>query len=164
MAGLYNPVMPTQATYEDANLILRLYELRRDEKLRQAREWFALNFHISSVNDLQKLAPPGSKEDTYTRMVVSYWEMACSFVTAGVLNQELLFESSGELLLVWERIRAIVPAVREMMKNPHAFHSLEIVGNGYIKHVEAQGPEAYSAYQAMAHAIGQHAQAAEKAQ
>ena len=141
--------MPNQATYDDANLILRLYELRREEKLREARDWFSLNFHASSVEDMQRLAPPGSKENAYIRMVVGYWEMAASFVSSGVLNQELFFESSGELLFVWERIRGIVPAMREFMKNPKAFHSLEIVGNAYIKHFESRGPEAYAAYQAM---------------
>src|SRR5271165_5299484 len=102
--------MPTtQATYDDANLILRLYELRREDKLRQAREWFAENCKVKSPEELMQLAPPGSKENAYVRMVVSYWEMACSFVTAGVLNQDLFFQSNGECLFVWERVRELIP-------------------------------------------------------
>ncbi len=156
--------MPNQATYDDANLILRLYELRREEKLREARDWFSLNFHASSVEDMQRLAPPGSKENAYIRMVVGYWEMAASFVTSGVLNQELFFESSGELLFVWERLRGIVPAMREFTKNPKAFHSLEIVGSAYIKHFESRGPEAYPAYQAMVAGIKPPSRSEGKAQ
>jgi hypothetical protein len=141
--------MPSQATYEDANLILRLYELRRDEKLRQAREWFGGNFHATNLAELQQIAPPGSKENTYLRMVVSYWETAASFVTAGVLNQDLFFESSGECLVVWEKMRTILPEMRAMFKNPTVFHNLETVGNAYIKHTEAKGPEAYAAFKDM---------------
>jgi hypothetical protein len=139
----------TQATYDDANLILRLYELRRDEKLRQAREWFAANFTAPTTDDLQRLAPPGSKENTYMRMVVSYWEMAASFVTAGVLNQDLFFQSNGEMLVVWERVRDVIPGIRALTKNPNSFRNLEIVGNAYVKWMQSNGPEAYAGFQAM---------------
>src|SRR4051812_42011292 len=98
------------ATYEDANLLLRLYELRREEKLRKAREWFSKNFHVSNLEEFQKQYPPGSEENAYVRMVQSYWDMAASFVTSGVLQRELFMENSRELLFVWERVRDIVPA------------------------------------------------------
>lgn len=143
----------TQATYDDANLILRLYELRRDEKLREARAWFATNFTVKSPEELQKIAPPGSKENAYVRMVVSYWEMAASFVASGVLNQDLFFQSNGEMLVVWERLRELLPAFRAMTKNPNSWHNLEIVGNAYIKHMQANGPEAYEGFQAMLRSI-----------
>ena len=85
------------------------------------------------------------------RMVVSYWETAASFITSGVLNQDLFFQSSGECLYVWERIREVVPAMREYSKNPNAFRNLEIVGTAFIKHMQAAGPEAYPAFQGMVH-------------
>ncbi len=92
--------MSTQTTYDDANLILRLYELRREEKMRKAREWFMGSFAPASMEEAMKIAPPGSPENVMVRQVVSYWEMVASFVTAGVLNQDLLFESTGELVFV----------------------------------------------------------------
>ena len=141
--------MSTQATYDDANLILRLFELRREEKLRRARDWFAKNFTASSLEEVQKLAPFGSEENTYFRMVVGYWEMAASFVTSGVLNRELFFQSGGELLFVWERVRPLLPAFREMTKNPEASKNLEAVGNAFIQWIESKGPEVYPAFQAM---------------
>jgi hypothetical protein len=141
--------MSTQATYDDANLILRLYELRREDKLRQARDWFAGNFMPASMADVQRIAPPGSQENAYMRMVVSYWETAASFIVAGVLNQDLFFQSNGEMLVVWERLRPLVPELRAMFKNPSTFRHLETVGNAYIKYMESQGPEAYPAFQAM---------------
>jgi hypothetical protein len=141
--------MPQQATFDDANLILRLFELRREEKMRQAREWFGANCAAKSLEDLQRIAPMGSKENAYFRMVVSYWEMAASFVTSGVLNPELFFQSNGELLFVWERVRALAPEFRAFLKNPHAWSNMEAVANQYIKWMEANGPEAYRAFQAM---------------
>jgi hypothetical protein len=139
--------MPTQATYDDANLVLRLFELRREAKMRVAREWFAANFSPSSLEDAQKLAPMGSEENAYLRMVTSYWEMACSFLTAGVLNQELFFQSGGEMLFVWERIREIVPGLRATFKNPHMYRNLEAAGNAYIKWMEASAPGWYASFQ-----------------
>jgi hypothetical protein len=141
--------MPTQATYDDANLILRLYELRREERMRQARDWFARNFWAESMEEAQKLIPPGSQENAYFRQVVSYWEMVASLITSGVLNQELFFQSGGELLFVWERVRQVLPAFRAFSKNPESWKNLEIAGNAFIKHMESKGPETYPAFQAM---------------
>jgi hypothetical protein len=141
--------MPIQSTYDDANLILRLYELRREEKLRQARAWFSANFAPTSMEEMQSLTPAGSQENAYLRMVGSYWEMVASFVTSGVLNQELFFQSGGEMLFVWERVRELVPQMRAASKNPHAYHNLEIVGNAFIKWMQGNGPEAYPSFQAM---------------
>jgi hypothetical protein len=135
-----------QATYEDANLILKLYELRREEKLRQARSWFYANFNAASPEEMMQKYPPSSQESAYTRMVISYWDMACSFVTSGVLNQELLFQSAGEMLIVWEKVRPLVEGMRKMTGNPNAWANLEKVGTAYIKHI---GPEAYAGFQAM---------------
>ena len=132
-----------QATYEDVNLILRLYELRREEKLRQARQWFVANFYAQTMDDLNRIAAPGSEGHTYLRMVASYWEMVASFITSGVLNQELFFESGGELLLVWERMRHVAPAMRTTFKNPSVWKNLETVGDAFIKHI---GKEAHAAF------------------
>ena|ERR1700691_5964102 len=138
-----------QATYDDANLILKLYELRREETLRKARAWFGANFNATSAEEIMQKYPPGSQESTNLRMVVSYWDMVASFVTAGVLNQELFFQSGGELLFVWEKLRGCADSFRQMTKNPQQWVNLETVGNAYIKFVESRGPEAFAAFQAM---------------
>ena len=103
--------MTSRPTYDDANLILRLYDMRREERMRKARAWFTANFKPKSWDDLQKMAPGGSDENASYRMVVTYWDMVGSFITAGVLNKELFFESGREMLLVWERMRDILPLV-----------------------------------------------------
>ena len=140
------------ATYEDANLLLRLFELRREEKLRKARAWFTKNFHAHTLEEFQKLCPMGSEENAYYRMVSGYWDMAASFVTSGVLHQGLFSQNSRELLFVWERIRDIVPAWREMMKNPNIAKSLETVANAMIEEETKNG--SYEAFRAMVRGAG----------
>jgi hypothetical protein len=152
--------MANQATYDDANLILRLYELRREEKLRTARDWFSKNYRANSLEEAMQIIPMGSQENAYFRMIVSYWEMAASFVTSGVLNQNLFFESNGELLFVWERTKAILPAFRAMTKNPETWKNLEAVGNAYIEYVKAKGPGVYEGMLAMMNSSQQSARTA----
>jgi L-rhamnose mutarotase len=117
--------------------------------MREARDWFGTNFKPTSMEEAYKLIPMGSKENAYFRMVVSYWEMAASFVTSGVLNQDLFLQTNGELLFVWERVRQIAPAFREMMKNPEAWKNLETVANAFIENMKSKSPDAYAAFQAM---------------
>ncbi len=140
--------MEVQATFDDVNLILRLYELRREAKLRAAREWFAKNFKASTPEELAALCPPGSEENAYYRMVVSYWEMAASFITSGVLNQELFFQSGGELLLVYERIKELLPKLRDQFRNPLLYANLEKVALAFIKWMNKNAPGAYDAFAA----------------
>jgi hypothetical protein len=140
--------MVIKPTYEDANLILRLYEERREERMRTAREWFAQNFHFRSLEDYNRGCPPGSSMNAYARMVMSYWEMAASFVTSGVLHQELFFQNGMELLFVWVRVKDLIPQMREANKNPNAFQNLETVANSFIEWLDARSPEAYAAFAA----------------
>jgi len=127
------------ATYDDANLLLRLYELRREEKLRAARDWFAKNFHSSTLEEMQKLCPMGSQENAYLRMVTGYWDMAASFVTSGVLHQDLFAQSSREMLFVWTRISDIIPAWREVSKNPDIVKNMETVADAMIEEEKRKG-------------------------
>ena len=140
--------MSAHATYDDVNLILRLYKLRREEKLRKAREWFASFFKVRTLDELNALCPPGSDENAYFRMVVSYWEMVASFITSEVLNQELFFQSGREMLFVWERICGLVPHVREMAKDPAQFQNLEKVALSYIQWMKSNSVDSYSAFSA----------------
>lgn len=131
--------MPNQATYDDANLILRLYEIRREEKMRAARDWFVRNFRPKSLEEMNQMAAPGSAENSYMRQVSSYFEMVASFVTSGVLNKELYFQSGGELLLCYVRVKPVLAAMREAYKNPEAFKNLEAVGEDFLTWFEAKG-------------------------
>ena len=117
--------------------------------MREARAWFGANFSPASAEEAMRIAPPATPDNAKVRMVISYWEMAASFVTAGILNQELFFESGSELLFVWERLRPIVPGMREMFKNPAFCHNMETVARAFIRHLETRSAETYPMFQAM---------------
>lgn len=138
--------MEAPGTYDDVNLILRLYELRREDKMRKAREWFARCFKVRTMEEFTKLCPPGSEENAYFRMVITYWEMVASFVTSGVLNQHLFFQSGRELLFVWERVSDLVPQARAANKDPVLYHNLETVAQSFIAWMNTRAPEAYPAF------------------
>jgi hypothetical protein len=79
-------------------------------------------------------------------MVVTYWDMVASFITSGVLNKELFFQSGRELLLVWERMRDVLPAVRAQYKDPHLWAHLETVGTEYAAYFKGRSGEGYDAF------------------
>jgi len=139
--------MHPRPTYDDANLILRLYEMRREDRMRQARAWFTAKCKgLQTYDDLLKLAPAGSDENASYRMVVTYWDMVSSFIVTGILHKELFFQSGRELLLVWERVRDLLPSLREAYKDPNYLKNLETVGTEFAAHMKGHGPEAYEAF------------------
>jgi len=114
-----------QVNYDEVNLMLRLYELRREPRLREARSWFVEHFHASSPEEVMQKYPQGSQENTYIRMVISYWDMVASIVNRNLINDELFFESNGEIWVVWDRMRAIVPTWRAAFRNQQLFAGIE---------------------------------------
>src|SRR5271167_5243917 len=115
----------SQVNYDEVNLMLRLYDLRREPRLREARAWFVEHFRAGTPEELTVKYPQGSQENTYIRMVISYWEMVASIVNRGLINDELFFESNGEIWVVWDRMRAVVPIWRAAFKNPLLFSNIE---------------------------------------
>ena len=126
----------------DAELLLRLYELRREEKLRRAREWLIGKFHADSVDELDKQYPMGSEENALFRMVVSYWDMAASLVNHGLIKEDLFFENTGELWLAWEKVRHLAPGIRDARKNPLVWKNLETLAHKYEQWMATRAPEA----------------------
>ena len=134
------------ATYEDVNLVLRLYDMRREAKMREARGWFGGNFKIKTLEQWTQLCPVGTDANAHFRQVTTYWEMVASFITNGVLHDGLFFESGRELLFVWERLRDLLPALREFYKDPRYLKNLEQVAEIYIKWMQAESPGSYEAF------------------
>lgn len=135
-----------QPTYDDVNLILKLYEMRREDKLRSARSWFSSTFKVKSLEAWNALCPPGSENNAYIRQVTTYWDMVASFITGGVLNQELFFESGRELLFVWTRIELVIGELRASIKDPDYLKNLETVGTTFAAHFKKQNPAAYESF------------------
>ena len=138
--------MTMKATFDDANLILRLYEMRREDRLRDARKWFAGSFKVKTFDEFQALCPPGSEPNASYRMVTTYWEMVASFLTSGVLNPELFYQSGRELLFTWVRLQDIVPAIREKNQHARELINLEEAATTYITWWNRQAPGAYDAF------------------
>jgi hypothetical protein len=135
-----------RATYDDVNLILRLYDIRREERLRHARRWFLESFKAKTFAEFQAVCPRGSEQNEFYRMVATHWEMVASFLTSEVVNQELFFQSGRELLLVWVRVRAILPALREAYGNPAELKNLEVAAKAFIEWWNELAPGAFDAF------------------
>ncbi len=132
--------MKQQGTFDDANLILRLYEIRREDRLRTARRWFAQNCGPATVAEFRAMCLPGTDADEFVRMVVSYYEMVASFVTQGILNAELYFAAGGELGLVYSRMEPILAELRQVTGHPGMYKNLETVGLQYAAYLDLQAP------------------------
>lgn len=139
--------MQARATYDDAHLVLKLYDMRREERLRKARAWFAANFKgVTTVDAFQALCAPGTEENASFRMVTTYWEMAASFVTNGVLNEAIFYESGRELLFVWERAKEYIGAFRTAANDSTYLRNLEVVGNSFANRYRTMSPDGYEAF------------------
>ncbi|HKD37882.1 MAG TPA: hypothetical protein VKB78_13815 [Pirellulales bacterium] len=96
---------------EEAGLILKLYELRREEVMRKARDWYFRDFHPQSVDDFNTaIFGPHSG---HLRMVITYWEMAAAFVHHGAIPLDLFLDANGEQLSVFAKIEPLLPEIRE---------------------------------------------------
>ena len=129
-----------KATHAQAQLMLQLYDLRREAKLRQAREWFLAHYVAPTPEEAQRLAPPGSQENAYMRMVVSYWDMACGLLNRGLLDDELFFETTNEFWFVWERLKPLAPMARKRYGNPDLQKQLERASTRYEKYIRRRAP------------------------
>ncbi len=132
--------------HHDAELMLRLYDLRRDAKLREARAWIIREFQADSPDEFFRKYPPGTKENDYFRMAISYWEMAGSIVNHGLIKEEFFFESNAEFWAVWQKTKTLAPGMRERFKNPDLWRNLEGLAQNYEKWQETRAPGAIEAF------------------
>jgi hypothetical protein len=109
--------------HESANLILKLYELRREEVMRKARDWYLGEFNPASIDDIT--AAVMSEKSGYYRMVVSYWDMAASLVNHGAIDPDMFTEANGEHMVVFAKIEPFIEGIREMSGSPQYLRHLE---------------------------------------
>ena len=108
---------------DSAKLLIKLYELRREPTMREARTWFAFDFNPSSIDEVMgTLAGPNSGR---FRMVSSYWDMAASLVNNGAIDEQMFNDANAEQFVVFAKVEPFVAAYREMMGNPGAWSHLE---------------------------------------
>lgn len=108
---------------ESANLILKLYELRREDKMREARSWIISFFPESAQDIMMAMIKP--ETSAHFRMVITYWDMAASLVNHGAIDAEMFADANSEHLVVFSKIEPFLGEIRELMGNPDYLHSLE---------------------------------------
>jgi len=127
-------------THEQAKLQLELYDLRREAKMRQARDWFFKNYWVDTIEDSHKLAAPMTENGAYVMMVLSYWEQACSMLNYGLLHEDLFFENNGEFFGVFERVRGVLPQFREKFMYKQWLQNMEQAAGRFETWMEKRSP------------------------
>ena len=111
--------MGKKTSVEEAQLLLQLYDLRREAEMRKARDWWMWQFAPRTADDFLKVAyAMGTPENNWMRQVASYWGLAASFVLQGVLSEELFLRPafSGEMFFVLAKVYPFLPELREKLK------------------------------------------------
>lgn len=116
------------ATYEDAQLILKLYDLRREELLRKARRWLVSEFNPKTAEEfLAVISDSGSEHNAYYRQVLSYWEMAASLVLHGAVKPDLFFDSNGEGLYILAKFNSFRDEIQVKTGRPFMRQTSQLV-------------------------------------
>jgi hypothetical protein len=119
--------MPSGARADSASLLLKLYELRTEERLRRARAWFAFEFHPKSAQDILRVwLGPGHESAPY-RMATSYWDMAASLVVSGAIDAAMFNSANTEHVVFFAKLRPFLPDVRSAIGDPAYLVNLERV-------------------------------------
>ena len=118
--------MAKKATAKDARVVLEFYDLRREEEMRKARNFYALQFNPQSFDDVMKVvAGFGSDENRWFRQLVSYWEMGASLVLHGAVHEELFLDNAGEMFFIYAKFKRFLPGLRKAMNAPELLGHME---------------------------------------
>ena len=114
---------------QDVALILKLYELRREEGIRRARKWYFTEFDPQNAEDVVKVFTSGHDSSAYYRMITSYWEMAASFVNNGGIDEKMFLDANGEHVGVFSKVEPFIEDVRKAIGLPDYLRQLETLVN-----------------------------------
>lgn len=101
---------------ESANLVLKLYELRRDPEMREAREWYVTKFNPKSAEEIVKLLMESFEGSRYYRMVTSYWDMASSLVNNGAIDRTVFLDANTEHVAIFARVQPFLAEVQKIYR------------------------------------------------
>ncbi len=110
---------------EDVLAILKLYELRRDEQMRAARQWYFSDFAPRNAMDIVALFRDGERASANFRMVTSYWDTAASFVLNGGIDEKMFLDANTEHVFIYAKIADFLPEIRELFREPDYLIHLE---------------------------------------
>jgi hypothetical protein len=109
----------------DTMAILKLYELRRNKQMRAARQWYFSEFAPESAMDIVALYRGGERASANFRMVVSYWDTACSLVLNDGIDRKMFLDANTEHVFIYAKIADFLPEVRELFREPDFLIHLE---------------------------------------
>jgi hypothetical protein len=112
---------------EEAALILKLYELRREDTMRKARDWYFRDFHPESLADFSNAM--FGDHSGHLRMVVSYWDMAAALVNDGAISQELFDNANSEHIGVFAKYELLLPEIRNAYSPKFASNIEKLIDN-----------------------------------
>jgi hypothetical protein len=116
------------ASSADAELILKLYEIRQEEALRRARKFMVFEFNPKNLEELRAVSrAPGTQENAYWRQAMSYWEMAASFVLRDALDPELFCDSAAEGILLYAKFHHFHAVTEKESGNPFMRHTAQLI-------------------------------------
>jgi len=110
---------------DDAMVILKLYELRRNKQMRAARRWYFSEFVPTSAMDIVGLYRGGERASANFRMVTSYWDTAAALVLNGGIDQKMFLEANTEHVFIYAKLADFLPQVRELFREPDFLLNLE---------------------------------------
>jgi hypothetical protein len=111
--------MPKTPTSQDAQVIMQLYDLRRDPVMRTARKFMVTEFWPQSYDEFKAvLTGYGTEQNAYLRQVLTYWDMAAAMVLQGAVNEELFFATNSEPFFLFTKFGAYLPQARKDFVNP----------------------------------------------
>jgi hypothetical protein len=142
-------------THADAELLLHLYEIRREPELREARKWFLTEFKATGWAEIKARWLSHADEDRRVRMTISYWELVGTLVNRGVLHPELFFDHTGEDIVSWDRCKPWIAEARADLR-PNYLHQFETMVRAHLA-FRARSIAAYQATQERAAAAQQRA-------
>jgi len=123
--------MAKKADADDAKLVLRLYDMRREAEMRKARAWYAGSFWPKNADDYIKIATAFSiPENAWLRQVLSYWDMCAALVLHGTINEALYADTCGEMWFMFSKISPFIKEVRTKMETPELLLRVEKVATG----------------------------------
>ena len=120
----------TRPTPQQVELILRLYELRRETVMREARSFVGGSFLPKSDEDLISIIAKGGKETGFVLQVYGYWDMVSAFVLHGMLSEPLLYDTCQVMYFQFAKIYPYLKDFRQKMNLPEWMQNLEQVATG----------------------------------
>ena len=119
-----------RAGYQDIDLILKLYELRREPTMRQARSYVGGKFAPKSAEEMVAIVKAGTPESGYMLQVYGYWDMVAAFVHDGPLNERLVYDTCQEMYFQYAKIQPYLAEFRRLMNLPEWMRGIERLVEG----------------------------------